>query len=132
MSQRPLAVALLLCEQFIVDDQTHYVTPVNCFNRRVLDGPLDEPQSFAVFVLLTNGAGTMPAELKITRLDTEQTIYRRRFQLQFEGPLQQVYCLLRVRQFVFPVAGAYEATLFVDGESIALRRFVVDHKESET
>ena len=132
MSQRPLAVALLLCEQFIVDDKTHNVTPVNCFIRRVVDGPLDEPQSFAVFVLLTNGAGTMPAELEISRLDNEEAIYRMGFQVQFENPLKQVYCLLRIRRCVFPVAGTYEATLYVDGESIALRRFVVDQKESES
>jgi hypothetical protein len=125
-------VALLLCEQLIVDDQTQNVTPVNCFSRRILDGPLDEPQTFAIFCLLTDGLGTMPAELEITRLDTDEVIYRKRFELRFDNPLQQLRCLLRVRRCVFPVAGAYQTSLLVEGESIALRRFLVVHEEKSS
>src|SRR6266542_2527998 len=127
MKQRPIAVALLLCEQLIVDDRTANVTLVNSFSHLVLDGRVGEPQTFGIFVLLTDGLGTMPAELEIVRLDTEEVIYRKQFEVQFQSPLQQVRCLLRVRRCSFPVAGAYQATLLVEGESIALRRFLVVH-----
>jgi hypothetical protein len=132
MNQRPIAVALLLCDQFIVDDRTQNITPVNCFSRRVLDGPLTEPQAFGVFLLLTDGLGIMSADLEIVRLDTEESVYRKEIEVRFQSPLQQVRCLLRVRRCIFPVAGPYQATFIVEGECVALRRFLVLHQESSS
>ena len=34
MSQRPLVVGLLVCEQLIVEARTYNVTLVNCFTKR--------------------------------------------------------------------------------------------------
>src|SRR5258707_15634076 len=97
MSQQPLAVALLLCEQVIVDDKTRNLTPVNCFLERVLEDPLSERQTFHVFVVVTDGQGTMPAPLEIERLDTGEQICRKSFTLHLDTPLQHVRCGLRVR-----------------------------------
>jgi hypothetical protein len=37
MTQRPVAVGLLLCEQVIIEEGTRNVTPVNCFSPRAVE-----------------------------------------------------------------------------------------------
>jgi hypothetical protein len=129
MSQRPVAVALLLCEQVIVDDRTKRLTPVNCFSRWFIAGPLSEQQSFHAVAVLTSGHGTVPGALMIDRLDTGETIVQREFRLRFADPVEQYSCLLPLRRVKFPVGGVYQATLLMDGDSIASTRFSVLHKE---
>lgn len=125
MSQRPLVVALLLCEQVIVDAKTKRFTPVNCFWRWLVEGSLSEPQSFHVVALLSSGHGTMAGALTIDRLDTGETIFRREFLADFVDPVEQYRCMIRLRRVQFPVANVYEAILTVDGENIASNRFSV-------
>lgn len=125
MSQRALAVALLLCEQVIVDAKTKRLTPVNCFSRWSVEGPHPEPQSFHVVALLTSGHGKMAGALSIDRLDRGETIFRREFVADFLDPVEQYRCMIRLRRVQFPVAGAYEAVLVLDGENIASSRFSV-------
>ena len=125
MSQRPLAVALMLCEQVIVDAKTKRLTPVNCFSRWSVEGSLSEPQSFYPVALLSSGHGKMAGELTIDRLDTGETIFRREFLAEFLDPVEQYRCMIRLRRVPFPVAGAYEGILALDGENIASSRFSV-------
>jgi hypothetical protein len=129
MSQRPLAVGLLLCEQVIVDDHTKRLTPVNCFSKWVIEGPLEEPQAFYAVALLTSGHGSMPAALWIERLDNGDIVFLREFKVRFEDPLEQYRLMLRLRRVEFPGAGGYQASLWMDGESIAVARFSVVQKE---
>src|SRR5436190_9342158 len=129
MSQRPLAVTLLLCEQIIVDDKTKRITPVNCFSRWIIEGSLTEPQSFHVLSVLTSGHGSMQAALMVDRLDTGETIFLREFAARFADPLQQYRCMLKLRRVRFPVGGVYQASLFMDGETVASTRFSVLHQE---
>lgn len=129
MSQRPLAVALLLCEQVIVDEKTKRITPVNCISRWIIEGPLSEQQSFHAVAVLTSGHGSMSAALTIDRLDSGETVFRREFTAHFTDPLEQYRCMLRLRRVVFPLGGVYQASLFMDGESVASTRFSVLQKE---
>jgi hypothetical protein len=85
MSQRPLAVALVLCEQVVVDDRTHRVTPVNCFTKWLIHGPLTEKQSFYAVAVFANGHGGIRARLEIERLDTAESIFRREFTIAQES-----------------------------------------------
>jgi hypothetical protein len=129
VNQRPTITGLLLCEQVIVDDKTHHVTPVNCFAERRVEGPISKEQTFFVFALLTDGQGEMAAEVGIDRLDNLENVYRKRFPVRFDHPLQQFRCIVRVRELVFPVTGGFQASLTVDGECLAVRRFLVAAEE---
>jgi len=71
----------------------------------------------------------MPASLRIERLDTGDTIYLREFSVGFADPLEQYCCMLRLRRVEFPVAGGYQASLLMAGESVAAASFSVLHKE---
>lgn len=122
MSQTPVAVGLLVCEQLIVEEKTKNITAVNCFSRRIVPEIPPEPFSFAIYAVLTDGLGTMTVRVVISRLDTDEDIYQRSLSFHFANPLQEIRCLLRVGDCSFPIAGAYQVSLFVDRELVANRK----------
>src|SRR5262245_61603240 len=129
MSQRPVAVGLLLCEQVIVEENTRNLTPVNVFSQRVAEQfPSEIP--FVVFAILTDGLGEMPIDVAISRLDTLEEIYRTGTSFRFSHPLQNVRCMMRIYDCGFPVPGPYQATLFADEEMVAQRRFMIVQQEN--
>jgi hypothetical protein len=58
MTPDPTALALILCEQVIVDQQTNNPSPINIFTGRAVDKFPSEPQRFSVFGALTDSKGT--------------------------------------------------------------------------
>jgi hypothetical protein len=130
MKQRAVAIGLLLCEQLIIEENTRNATPVNCFTHRTVEQFPSEPIAFVVFAVLTDGLGEMPLEFVIHRLDTLQEIYRSVLSFRFTNPLQNVRCILRIRDCSFPVPGHYQVTLLADNEMIAQRKIVILRKET--
>jgi hypothetical protein len=127
MNHRPIAIGMVLCEQVIVEEGTHNVTPVNCFNVRELD-TLPSPATFFALVWLADGLGEMLAEIVVERLDTLEEVYRNTRKLVFTNRLQDSRCLARIRIGKFPVVGYYQVSLIVDRELIAQRKFRVQAK----
>ncbi|HZZ77607.1 MAG TPA: hypothetical protein VFE62_03755 [Gemmataceae bacterium] len=121
MNHRPVAVGLLLCDLVIVDEKTRNLTPVNCFSARKLDH-FPGVSDFYLVAWLADGLGEMPVEIVIRRLDTLDEVYRIERQLRFEDPLKDMRFIARIRDCEIPVAGYYEVSLIVDGESIAHRK----------
>jgi len=48
MNHRPIAIGMVLCEQLIVEECTHNITPVNCFSIREVE---ELPDRVTFFVL---------------------------------------------------------------------------------
>jgi hypothetical protein len=92
MSQRPVAIGLLVCEQVIVEETTRNVTAVNCFTRRIVRQFPSEPVAFVVFAVLNDGVGAIRLDLGIHRLDKDDEIHTRSVSVQFANPLQEVRC----------------------------------------
>ncbi len=130
MSQRPVAIGMLLCEQVIIEEKTRNATPVNCFRRRAAKHFPSEASPFMVFAMLTDGLGEMPLEIVIERLDTFEEVYRRSFPARFPSPLQEVRCLLRIGDCSFPIAGHYQVTLLVDNGFVAQRKMILFEESS--
>src|SRR5947207_2224766 len=128
MKQRPVAIGLLLCEQIIVENATHNVTPVNCFTHRTVDTFPSVPFPFVVLAILTDGAGEIPLEILIQRLDTLDEVYRAAVSFRFTNPLREVRCTVRIRHCSFPVPGHYQVLLFADNEMVAHRKLVLTQK----
>jgi hypothetical protein len=129
MSQRPTVIGLLLCEQIIVEEDTHNVTLVNCFTRLKVEEFPSGPQRFALFAALTDGLGDVTLDVVIVGLDNEEEVFRQARRLQFRDPLQEIRFLFRITRCAFPVAGPYEVGLLADGESLARHRFEVTKQE---
>ena len=129
MLRVPIPIGMLLCEQVIVQEQTRYVTPVNCFTHRAVKQFPSEAFPFVVFTILTGSQGDVPLAIVINRLDTLDLVYRATFSVRFTSPLQAVRCTLRVLNCRFPIAGHYEVLLMAGGEMIARVKLVVQKKE---
>ncbi len=130
MSQRPAAIGLLVCEQVIIEEDTHNVTPVNCFAKRSFRQFPSEPSTFFVFAILNDGSGKVTLYVTVQRLDNLDQMRRVSREAVFRDQLEEVLCIVRMRNFSFPVPGAYEVSLFADGEIIAQRRFRITKKET--
>ncbi len=126
MSQRPVVLGLLVCEQVVVEEGTRNVTLVNCFTKRKAERFPTEGQRFTVFAVLADGLGDVTLDVAIQRLDDYDAIYRRSQVVRFTDPLQEMRFILRIAHCSFPIAGAYQASLLIDGEPIGQHRFHVE------
>jgi hypothetical protein len=124
MNHVPTAVGIVLCERVLVDESTQNVTPVECFNLRLLViSTIPGDSGFFALAWLADGEGEFSAEIIIRRLDNGEEIYRFEKTLAFKDRMDDARFLARVRGCTFPVAGYYEFVLVIGGELIASRRF---------
>jgi hypothetical protein len=130
MSQRPIAIGLLLCEQVIIEEDTKNVTPVNCFTRRVAEAFPWRSPPFTVLAWLTNGEGAVALEVIIEAAASLEILHQNQVTLRFASPLQQGRLSIRLQEIIFPEAGSYRVLLLADGEVVAQRRLTVSSGES--
>ena len=124
MIQPPVAVALTVCEQFIVEDKTHNVTLVNCLTRLRVRAVPSEPHRLVVYARLRDGIGKGKIRLEILRPDTLDELLIQEYPANFADPLQEFRAVFRI-VLSFPMEGRYQVNLLVDGESIAQRTLQV-------
>jgi hypothetical protein len=121
----PTALALLLCEQVIVDQHSRNPSPINIFTGLAVEGFPSDPQRFSVFAALTDSQGDGRLELRAIRLDTGDQFYAQQYPIHFPDRATVVNVNIRIRGIRFPVAGLYEFLLMVDGSLVAQRRLRV-------
>jgi hypothetical protein len=119
MVRRPNAVGLLLCEKIIIEENTRNVTLVNIVKRVSCKTFPSPPQQLGVFAVLTDGSGSVPLSLVVSRLDTLEEIAARQWSMQFTDPLREVRLVLRLSALSFPAPGRYQFSLLADGEWVA-------------
>jgi uncharacterized protein DUF6941 len=128
MSERPIAIGLLACDQVIVEEHTRNVTPVNCFTYRKVRGFPSEPQSFTVLAFLTDGLGEIELEVVLQDLDNMEELYRVGRRVVFNSPLHEYRFVFRFRDISFPAEGAYEIMLIADNELVAARKIRIEQR----
>jgi hypothetical protein len=89
MSQRPIAIGLLLCEQLIIEEGTKNVTPVNCFTQRTAEASPWTSPPFLVLGWLTDGEGEIALDVIVEETNSLQELYRSATKVRFSSPLQQ-------------------------------------------
>jgi hypothetical protein len=125
MVPSPIAVGLTLCEQVIVEEGTQNISLINTFTVWPMSSFPSAYRPFCAYCVLLDGDGDGTIQLTIIQEDTEDVIYDVRHTVNFPSPLAEVRILFRVEDCSFPAPGRYYATLSVDGESVAQRRFEV-------
>ena len=125
MTPDPTALALILCEQVIVDQQSQNPSPINIFTGMAVDTFPSPPQRLSVFAALTDTQGAGRVELRCLRLDTGDQFYSQQYPIEFPDRSTVVNVHIRVRKIRFPVAGVYEFVLLVDDHLIGQRRLRV-------
>jgi hypothetical protein len=93
--QRPNALALTVCQQAIVEERTRNLTLVNRFTRLGVSQFPTPSQQFVVCVILNDGLGEVPLNLKVLRLDDHEPIYERFMRVTCIDPLIEVRFLYR-------------------------------------
>jgi hypothetical protein len=132
MLPAPMAIGLTLCHYAAVEEGTRDVTLAGCFlTLRARAFPF-RSAPFWVFASLVGGQGEGTVELAITRLETEEELFRVQRRFVFQDRLSELRILFRLSNCVFPAAGAYFFTLLFDGEWMAQRRIRVLDKEAGT
>jgi hypothetical protein len=79
------------------------------------------PQGFTAFAALYGGVGEGTMDLVITRLETEQDIYRYRRWFAFPRGVRIVNLEIKVRRCIFPAPGRYALSLRFDGQELTHR-----------
>ena len=127
----PVVLGLALCDQVIVEQGTRKVSLIGSFSG--IKGRtfpfLARP--FAVFAVLADADGEGEIELMVTRLESDQLVYRQRQWLRFPDRFVQMQVLFRIHECVFPDAGQYQFTLLLDGQWLTHRRIQVYSSEKQ-
>jgi hypothetical protein len=121
----PTALALLLCEQVIVDHHSRNPSPINIFTGLAVEEFPSAPQRFSVFAALTDSQGNGGLELRAIRLDTGEQFYAQQYPIHFPDRATVVNVNIRIRGIRFPASGVFEFLLLVDGTLVAQRRLRV-------
>ena len=85
-----------------------------------------EPFPFVICAWLTDGIGQGNLEVVIQRLGEDEIdeVYQAVLPCRFTNPMDEVRLTIRIRDCVFPSAGAYSVTLLADGEFLAHKRLI--------
>ena len=89
MNPPPIALGLVLCEKFIVEERTRNATIVSTFTKLFADEFPSAPERFAFAAVLTGGQGEGTIDLVVTQLATEEETYAIQRRLLFPGRLAE-------------------------------------------
>lgn len=123
MTTVPVARGLVLCLSSHEDFATGRLTLTDCFTDLAVRSLPSPPRTFWVAAFLSDGMGTLRADLVVTHLETGQEVYRRRHGVSFRGRLEVVPFRYQVDGLAFLAPGAYEVSLHVAGEPVAAAAF---------
>ena len=91
-----------------------------CFRTRLVERIPSEPQALAVFAVLTNGSGIFKITVRISRAESDQTVYERQFSVTFANRLQEVRFFVRISHLRFPATGEYLVELYAEDDPLGM------------
>jgi len=122
---KPVLLSILVCDLVLRDEATKKLSLIGLFNRiSAAEFPCRHPQ-IHVFISLTDGHGTSPAELRLVHRRTEETLAALQGQVHFPSPNAVVEMNFDVHGTMFPEPGQYSFDFFCSGELIGSRPFEV-------
>lgn len=124
--QAPYVLAMMLCDQVIIDVQTGKQSLIGTFSViNTLGFPLTYP-GFTVYIALTDGHGDTPLKVRLIDVDEgREPVIDRELKIQFGDPHQTCEMHTVFRNVVFPSAGEYRFQLFCQDAPLMERRLVV-------
>jgi hypothetical protein len=128
----PTAATMALCDVATFEEGTHKLTVVGRFFRLgFTEFPARSDPLFIVAVLV-GGSGEGKVELVLTDLETGNDLVSRSTTVRFKDRFDEVAVRFRMRGSSFRKPGAYQFTLFVDGEWVAQQRLAIELVEEES
>jgi hypothetical protein len=125
--EKPLGLAIVICERVITEAGTNNKTIVSTYNTvRARDFPV-RPPSMSIYVSLTNATGRKKVEMRAAYGGKE--IGRFAGVATFEGPTHVFELIFNLQNIFFPFPGLYTFEIFADDEYIFESRVnVVDEQ----
>ena len=121
----PVPVALILCDDLIVQQNTDKITLVGIFDRlRATEFP-SPPRSIHAFVSLIDSIGDVRLRLVCTKADSGEEVYALEGTAFFPDRLTTVNVHFTARNLQFPAPEVYYMQLYGDGVFIAERKLTV-------
>jgi hypothetical protein len=125
--EKPLSLALMICERVIVEEATKNKSLMSTFNQiNAKAFPAVHP-SMTVFVSVTNGNGSYPIELRISD-PQDNKLLSVKGQIQFQNPTSVVEIGFALQGLIFKEPGSYSIEFYCDDELISERRLLVAQK----
>ena len=128
-TERPLVLALVLCDQIITEHGTMKKSLIGAFNSITVESLPHTYPRMCVYAALTNGQGQATAALRYVFMDTPdgggRTIWNLNAPIGFDNPNQVVEICFELNQIAFEAAGLHAFELSCGGELLLERRFHV-------
>jgi hypothetical protein len=125
MNEKPIGIALVVCEQVISEAVTNKKTLVGLFNQvssKVF--PFSVPK-ICVFVSITGGKGNLNAMLKCVNENDGIELFKTEGPVPFKDPNQVVDLNFELINFPFPQPGLHSFDFYCDDALVLQRRFNV-------
>lgn len=128
--QRPSALALLICDQVIIDRDSGKRTYVGEIDEWTCEEPPFHSPPFVVSAALTDGQGTIALNLVITYIsDEEEEVVAVPVQVPLPNPLVTARIHVRFQPLTFPEYGQYLFELYCGDDPICHRRLNIVPRE---
>jgi hypothetical protein len=122
---KPLALAIVICDQIIEDRHTGKKSLVGLFNSIAARSFPCSHASMSVFVSLTDGHGKYECELVCRQEDTEKAMLQTKGPIEFADPTVVVDMHFALQGVTFPKPGLYSFEFYCDEELVIERKFNV-------
>jgi len=124
-NERPIAEALIICDEIINEAGTNKKSLIGTFNSIAsVDFPTQHPK-ICVYAAMSSGRGEMPAELRCVRVEDQVEIFKAAGMIQFADPNQVVEMSFNFRNVVFERPALYTFELLAGDEVLLEKRFHV-------
>ncbi len=125
-AEKPIGIALLICDRVITDAVTHEKTLVSTFNQVLAKSlPCVHPR-MTIFVAVTNGRGTTEAEIRCVNESHGQIeVFGMKGSIPFADPNQVVEMSFRFNNVTFANPGLHCIEFLCDGDLVLQSRFNV-------
>jgi hypothetical protein len=126
MIQMPNCVGLTLCEKVVVEETTHRLTLVNCFQSvEIEDLPWEMELFYRVFCL-TDGIGEGKLFVRVSDMDTMDEFHEFWMSAAFDDPLAKKVFVVPVHGCTLQRSGRHEVALYADTTMIGRIAFEVE------
>jgi len=125
-SEKPIGIALVICDRVITDATTQEKTLVSTFNQILTRSfPCVHPR-LSIFVALTNGRGTSEAEIRcLNESDQDHLVFGMKGSIPFPDPNHVVEMNFQFNNVRFDKPGLHGVEFLCDGELVLQSRFQV-------
>ena len=130
MIQSPTCVGVILCEKFVVEENSRKLTLVNCFQRIKVSELPWAAEPFYVYFCLTDGIGAGTLLVEIVDSESLATVHKLPVAIQFDEPTKRKRIVTYVTGCTFEAPGRYQVTITADSELVALAVFDVKLRET--